>query len=290
MTIDFNALAVVLRVVRAGSFTAAAKELETTKQWVSRRVSDAERTLGVPLLERTTRSVKPTQAGVRVLERAGPALASIVDALTEAETNQTEAVGTLRVTAPLLFGRRFLVPIVAEYRVSNPRVLVELQLSDRQVNLVEEAVDVAIRVGRSPDSTLLSRRLGVAHVHLVASPEVVTRLSTPRRPAQLDGAPGVLSRPTERWHFDDVTIRPSAALVVAHLETQLEAALAGLGIAALPVFLTRPFVATGKLVPLLSGRTVRSGVVQVLSPHRKAMPLRVRRFIDLVVSRAPDLS
>jgi DNA-binding transcriptional LysR family regulator len=290
MTIDFNALAVVLRVVRAGSFTAAAKELETTKQWVSRRVADAERTLGVPLLERTTRSVKPTQAGVRVLERAGPALASIVDALTEAETNQTEAVGTLRVTAPLLFGRRFLVPIVAEYRVSNPRVLVELQLSDRQVNLVEEAVDVAIRVGRSPDSTLLSRRLGVAAVHLVASPELVTRLSTPRRPAQLDGAPGVLSRPTERWHLDDVTIRPSPALVVAHLETQLEAALAGLGIAALPVFLTRPFVATGKLLPLLSGRTVRSGVVQVLSPHRKAMPLRVRRFIDLVVSRAPDLS
>jgi DNA-binding transcriptional LysR family regulator len=290
MTIDFNALAVVLRVVRAGSFTAAARELETTKQWVSRRVADAEHTLGLRLLERTTRSLKATDAGARVLERAGPALASIAEALTEAETSQTEAVGTLRVTAPLLLGRRFLVPIVAEYRAANPRVLVELQLSDRQVNLVEEEVDVAIRVGRSPDSNLLSRRLGVAPVQLMASPEVVKRHGVPRRPRQLEGLPAVLSRPNERWTMDGVVVRPTPALVVAHIETQFEAALAGLGVAALPAFLTRPLVAGGKLVTLLQGRPLRSGVVQLLSPHRKAMPLRVRRFMDVVVSRAPDLS
>lgn len=290
MTIDFNALAVAVRVARAGSFTAAAKELGTTKQWVSRRVADAERTLGVPLLERTTRTVKPTQAGLRVLERAGPALASIVEALTEAETTQTEAVGTLRVTAPLLFGRRFLVPIVAQYRQQNPRVLVELLLTDRQVNLVEEEIDVAIRAGRSPDSTLLSRRLGTASVQLVASPSLVKQHGMVRAAQRLEALPAIVSRADERWTIDGVSVRPSPALLVAHLETQLEAALAGLGVAALPAFLTRPSVAAGKLVTLLQGKAVKSGVVQVLSPHRKAMPVRVRRFIDLVVSKSPDLS
>lgn len=290
MTIDFNALAVAVRVARAGSFTAAAKELGTTKQWVSRRVADAERTLGVPLLERTTRTVKPTQAGLRVLERAGPALASIVEALTEAETTQTEAVGTLRVTAPLLFGRRFLVPIVAQYRQQNPRVLVELLLTDRQVNLVEEEIDVAIRAGRSPDSTLRSRRLGTAQVHLVAAPELMRRHPFPRRARQLEDLPAIVSRADERWNLDGLSVRPQPALVVAHLETQLEAALAGLGVAALPAFLTRPSIATGRLVTLFRGRPVKTGVVQVLSPHRKAMPVRVRRFIDLVVAKAPDLS
>lgn len=290
MTIDFNALAVTVRVARAGSFTAAAKELGKTKQWVSRRVADAERTLGVPLLERTTRTLKPTQAGLRVLERAGPALTSIVEALTEAETTQTEAVGTLRVTAPLLFGRRFLVPLVARYREQNPRVLVELLLTDRQVNLVEEEIDVAIRAGRSPDSTLLSRRLGTASVQLVAAPALLKHHSAIRHARQLEALPSIVSRPDERWTVDGVSVRPAPALVVAHLETQHEAALAGLGVAALPAFLTRPSVTAGKLVTLLHGRAVKSGVVQVLSPHRKAMPVRVRRFIELVVENAPDFS
>lgn len=289
-TIDFNALAVAVRVARAGSFTAAARELGRTKQWVSRRVADAERTLGVPLLERTTRSLKPTQAGARVFERAGPALSSIVDALTEAETAQQEAAGLLRVTAPLLFGRRFLIPIVAEYRAANPRVLIELLLTDRQVNLIEEEVDVAIRAGRTPDSNLLSRRLGTAPVQLVAAPQLVTRLGPVRRPDQLEALDAVLARAGERWTVDGVSVRPRAGLIVANLETQLEAAVAGLGVAALPAFLARPAVAAGKLVTLLRGKPVKSGVVQVLSPHRKAMPLRVRRFIDLVVSKAPDLS
>lgn len=290
MTIDFNALAVAVRVARAGSFTAAARELATSKQWVSRRVADAERTLGVPLLERTTRSLKPTQVGLRILERAGPALASIAEALTEAETTQREAVGRLRVAAPLLFGRRFLVPIVAEYREANPRVLVELLLEDRKVNLIDEEIDVAIRAGGTPDSSLLSRRLGTASVLLVASPELVARHGLARRPHELQAMPAVVARASERWDVDGVQVRPRAGLIVTHLETQLEAALAGLGVAALPAFLTRPLVAAGRLVTLLNGRPVRSGVVQVLSPHRKAMPLRVRRFIDLVVSRAPDLA
>nr|MCU0701267.1 LysR substrate-binding domain-containing protein [Myxococcaceae bacterium] len=163
-------------------------------------------------------------------------------------------------------------------------------LVDRQVDLVDEEVDVAVRVGRSPDSNLLSRRLGVAPVQLFASPEVAQRHGLTRRGASFDGVPAVLSRRGERWTLEERLVRPTPALVVAHLEAQLEAALAGLGVAALPAFLARPFVATGKLVSLAQGAAVRTGLVQVLSPHRKAMPLRVRRFIDLVVSKAPDLS
>lgn len=290
MTIDFNALDVVARVVRAGSFTAAARELKTTKQWVSRRVAEAERSVGVPLLERTTRALRPTAAGARVLAQAAPAFAAITASVREAEVAQTEAVGTLRVSAPLLFGRLFLVPIVAAYQAANPQVQVELQLTDRLVSLIEEEVDVAVRVGRSPDSSLYARRLGRASVHLVASPALLAGHALVRRLGQLAALPAIVSRPDERWTLDGTTVRPRASLIVEHLETKLEAARAGLGVASLPTFLVRPHVAAGALVNLLDGRAVGSGLVQVLSRHPKGMPLRVRRFIDLVVAQAPDLA
>ena len=289
-TIDYNALAVAVQVSRAGSFTAAARALGTSKQWVSRRVAEAERALGVPLFERTTRSLKPTQVGVRVLGQAGAALGSIAEAVLDAEAAQREPVGLLRVTAPLLFGRQFLMPIVAEYLAASPAVQVALLLTDRHANLVEEEIDVAIRAGKSPDSSLLSRRLGVAPVPLVAAPALLARVGEPKQASALATLPAVLSRPDEHWMVDGVRVRPRAALVVAHLEAQLDAAVLGLGVAALPAFLVRAAVARRQLTLLLSGRSVRSGLVQVLSPHRRAMPLKVRRFIDLLVRRAPNLS
>ncbi|MBL8956388.1 MAG: LysR family transcriptional regulator [Myxococcaceae bacterium] len=289
-TIDYNALAVAVQVSRAGGFTAAARSLATSKQWVSRRVAEAERALGVPLFERTTRSLKLTQAGARVLAETSSALTAIAEALHDAEAGQREPVGRLRVTAPLLFGRQFLMPIVAEYLEQHPGVQVELLLTDRHANLVEEDIDVAVRAGKSPDSGLLSRRLGVAPVPLVASPALLARLGVPRTIRGLASLPAVLSRPDEQWALDGVRVKPRPALVVAHLEAQLDAALLGLGVAALLAFLVRAAVAQRQLTLLLSGRPVRTGLVQVLTPHRRAMPLKVRRFIDLLVRRSPDLS
>ncbi len=289
-TIDLNALDVVVRVVRAGSFTAAARAMGTSKQWVSRRVLDAEAALGLPLLERTTRTMKPTPAGARVIERAEAALASITEALTEAERAQQEPSGQLRVSAPLLYGRQFLVPIIAEFREHNPKVLVELLLTDRRVSLLEEEVDLAIRVGDSPDSSLVSRRLGRASLQLVASPGYLSSAGTPRTIAQLKTHHAVLARPDETWTLDDAPVGLEPSTVIAHLETRFAAACAGLGVALLPSFLVKPAVSAGQLVHLLRGVRLRTGQVQVLTHHQRSMPLRVRRFIDLVVQRAPDLS
>lgn len=288
MTIDFNALELVARVARAGSFTAAARELGATKQWVSRRVADAERSVGVPLLERTTRSLRPTAAGRRVLEQAAPAFAVIAASVREAEAHQTEAVGTLRVSAPLLFGRHFLVPVVAAYRAANPAVRLEIQLTDRLVNLPEEEVDVAVRVGQSPDSSLFSRRLGRATLQLVGAPSLLA--SGVDDEAAMSRLPALVSRADERWVVDGRRLTPDAALIIDHLETKLEAARQGLGIALLPTFLVRPLVQRGELVALLGGQPVSAGVVQVVSRYRTGMPARVRRFVDLLVARAPDLA
>jgi DNA-binding transcriptional LysR family regulator len=289
-TIDLNALDVVVRVARAGSFTAAARAMGTSKQWVSRRVADAEAAVGLPLLERTTRTMKPTPAGARVIDRAEAALASITEALTEAESAQQEPSGQLRVSAPLLYGRRFLVPIIAEFREQNPKVLVELLLTDRRVSLMEEEIDVAIRVGASPDSSLLSRRLGQASLQLVASSAYLGRAGTPRTLAQLKTHHAVLGRADEAWTIDGASVQLEPSIVVAHLETRFEAACAGLGVALLPSFLVKPAVTVGQLVHLLRGLRLPTGQVQVLTHHQRSMPLRVRRFIDLVVQRAPDLS
>lgn len=289
-TIDLNALDVVVRVARAGSFTAAARAMGTSKQWVSRRVADAEAAVGLPLLERTTRTMKPTPAGARVIDRAEAALASITEALTEAESAQQEPSGQLRVSAPLLYGRRFLVPIIAEFREQNPKVLVELLLTDRRVSLMEEEIDVAIRVGSSPDSNLLSRRLGQASLQLVASAAYLGRAGHPRTLAHLKTHHAVLARADDAWTIDGAPVQLEPSIVVAHLETRFEAACAGLGIALLPSFLVAPAIAAGQLVHLLRGARLPTGQVQVLTHHQRSMPVRVRRFIDLVVQRAPDLS
>ncbi len=286
-TIDFNAVQLLLTVSQERSFTRAAQKLGTSKQRLSQRVAQLEKQLGVRLLERTTRSLRNTAAADEFLKKASGALGLLSEAVATLQQTQQEATGLLRVSTPLLYGRHFLAPLLAEFRAENPKVTVDLVLADRHVDLVAEGFDVAIRVGALSDSSLHARKLGTASVVLVATPQYLSQFGAPKTVASLSKHQAIVTRADEKWTIDGVTVQPKTVLVVNHLETALACVLQSIGMARLPAFLVQPYEAQKKLVRLLGGIGVRAGPVHVLTTSRTAQPLKVRRFVELLVKRAP---
>jgi DNA-binding transcriptional LysR family regulator len=288
-TIDLNAVQLLLSVAQARSFTQAARMLQTSKQRISQRVAKLEKQLGVRLLERTTRSLRNTAAADGFLEKAATAFGLLDEAVAELQQTQRHATGLLRVSAPLLYGRHFLAPLVAAFRLENPKVTVELMLADRHVDLVAEGIDVAIRVGTLSDSSLNARKLGTASVVLVASPQYLSAFGVPRSAESLAEHQAIVTQTSEKWNIGNITVRPKTAMVVNHLETALACALESVGVARLPAFLTQPYEEQKKLVRLLGGTAVRTGPIHILTTSRTSQPLKVRRFVELLVLRAPRL-
>lgn len=282
--IDPNDMLLFVAVAREGGFTAAARRLGLTKQHLSQRIARLEERLGVRLLERTTRTQRTTEAGAAYLQRCEAIQRQIIEANDEARERQTALVGTLRVSAPVLFGRRFLAPVVCDFMARHPQVRVELLLADRQVDLVGEGFDLAIRVGPLDDSSLTSRLLTTGRVVFVASPALLAR-HPPLTPGTLGELPCVGMQTHETWSVGGRLIRVEPTLVVNDLELLLAAVIAGLGVARLPT--------------LVCGDTIREGRVRVLhhdgddgqrplylvTPSRRLLPARVRAFVELLLSR-----
>lgn len=275
-------------VARAGSFTGAAAQLGLSKQSVSERVARLEAALGVRLLERTTRRIRLTEAGATYVERCAVIAAQIDDANDEARSRQREPVGTLRVTAPVLYGRRFLGPVIATYLRQFPRVRVEVMLADRTVDLVHEGFDLAIRVGDLGDSSLTARKLGEGHVHFVASPDFIARAGAITRTSLRD-LPWVGLRATESWTIEGVTIKRAPALVVNDLEAVCDAAVAGVGIAKLPAIVCADHVRARRLRVLFGAAPAMVRGLYAVYPSRAYLPATVRRFIELITEVAEPM-
>lgn len=270
-------------VARTGSFTRAAHDLGITKQTASERISKLETRLGARLLERTTRQLRLTETGARYAQRCAAIAAQVEEANEEARAQQVEPVGLLRVSAPVLYGRRYLLSVVADYLKQYPRMQVDLALTDRRVNFIEEAVDLAVRVGPLDDSSLTARRLHDAQVNCVASPAFLARHGTPTvRSLARSRCVGV--RPHETWNVGATQVKLEPVLVVNDLELAFEAALAGVGIARLPELLTREAVRARKLRVLFG--PVASRAVYVVYPSRQFLPLKVRAFVELLTGSA----
>lgn len=270
-------------VVTDGSFSAAARSLGISKQTVSARIAHLEEQLGLRLLERTTRRLRTTEAGARYYERCRAIATQIEDANREAQQQQAEPSGLLRVSAPTLYGRRYLAKVVASYLARFPRVHIELSLSDRRVNLIEEGVDVAIRVGLLNDSTLSARRLGEGHIYFVASPSFIAAAGTPT-PALLPSLPCIGMHPVETWEVAGQSYKLSPRLVVNDLEVVCEAAIAGLGIAQLPSLVCRDAVREGRLQLLFGPGATRQRPVHAVFPSRRHLPPKVRHFLDTLTA------
>lgn len=270
-------------VVRAQSFTGAARTLNVTKQSVSERVARLEAALGVRLLERTTRTLRLTQAGTAYFERCDAIAAQIDEANAEVQQRQTEPSGLIRVVSPTFYGRWYLISVVERFLREHPAVRVELVLSDRRVNLVEEGFDVAIRIGALDDSTLIARRLGEAPMTIVASRRHLAQHGRPT-PETLAGARCIGLSPFEVWEVGGVKARLEPVLMVNDHELACSAAVAGLGLARVPEVLARPALARGTLVKVFTQPLPPPRPIFAVYPSRAHLPPRVQRFLDALSS------
>ena len=279
-------------LAEAGSFTGAAARLGLPKQTVSRRIAELEAGLGVRLVQRTTRRLRLTELGAAYAARCAEVV-RLADEATVAITDAAPRVaGTLRVTADPLFGEAFLADLVTEYLAAHPDVSVEVMLTQRKVDLLEEGFDVAFRVGREPDSALVSTKLGPASVRYCASPDYLARRGTPATLDDLDAHDQVALAPEgtpARWLFvvdGAPRWRPVNGRVrVNHLPTAKRVALSGGGVVNLPTFAIREELASGALVSVLDGLVVPFDDVALVYAERQLLAPRVRRFVDLTVAR-----
>lgn len=283
MTIEgrIQEMLVFASVVREGGFTKAARKLGIAKQSVSDRVARLETHLGVRLLERSTRLVRPTEAGAAYFVRCDRIASEIEEANQEVRARQSEPQGHLRISSPYLFGRRFLAPVISRYMKSFPNVRVDLVLEDRRANLIEEGFDLAIRVGKLDDSSLSTRLLGSARISAVASPKLVQRHRL-RAPKDLTKVPCIGLRPREEWVWgtDRQSVKPH--LVVNDLEIAADAAVADLGVAYLPDLVTGQHLRSGKLVRVFG--EVAPVPVFAVFPSRAFLPIKVRAFVDRLLA------
>jgi DNA-binding transcriptional LysR family regulator len=266
-------------VVREGSFTRAARQLGITKQTASERIGKLEERLGVRLLERTTRRLRVTDSGGTYYERCAAIAAQIDEANSEVQQRQAEPVGLLRVSSPVLYGRRFLAPVIADFLARYPKVRVEVVLADRRVNLIEEGFDLAIRIGTLDDSSLAARKLGETHVYYVASPGFLSQYGMPSAKT-LRGMRCIGLRSFETWEVLDVQNKIEPVLVVNDMEVACEAAIAGVGIARLPAIVCRDAVGDGRLRVLFGPEPAVRPAVYAVYPSRRYLPAKVRVFLD----------
>jgi DNA-binding transcriptional LysR family regulator len=287
---DLGVITVFLRVVQAGSFSAAARQLAMPKSTVSRKVAELEAHVGARLLQRTTRKLALTDVGRIFYEHAARIAAEVDEAEQAIGLMQAKPRGLLRVTAPLSFA--MLGPIIADYLRAHPDVQVELLCTDRSVDLVDERFDVAIRAGRLADSSLTARSLGSMKRVLVAAPSYCKRSGTPRSPAELEQHAcivfGAGSAPNE-WSLQaggkrsDVHVTPR--LTVNDLEVLRATVLTGLGIALIPEFVCIDDIAHKRLRQVLPDWCSMATPVHALYPTARHLSPKVTAFVDLVRKR-----
>jgi len=266
-------------VVREGSFTKAAQQLGITKQTTSERIAKLEEQLGVRLLERTTRHIRLTDAGSTYFARCSAIATQIEEANTEVQHCQSEPVGLLRISAPVLYGRRFLMPVITEYLQRYPKVQVEVVLADRRVNLLEEGIDLTIRIGTLDDSSLAVRKLGEGYLYYVASPAFLAKFGMPKVES-LTSFRALGTSPFEVWELGGSSVKLDPILVVNDLEMVCDAAIAGLGIARLPSLVCREPILDGRLRILFREQAKSSRPVYALYPSRHYLPAKVRQFLE----------
>lgn len=283
-------LAVLLAILDAGSLAGAARRLRRSPPAITRALGALETRLGARLIERTTRRQAPTEAGRKLGERARRLLAEYDDAIQAGAEAAAELSGLIRITAPLVFGRLHVAPVVSRFLAMHPRVRAELVLSDRYVDLVEEGLDLAVRIGALPDSGLVARRVGQVRRMLVASPGYVAARGMPHDPGELAGHDIIhtAGRPVPpEWRFRAGTrpwvVRLSPRLSVNQVDAALAAARDGQGIAAALSYQVADDIAAARLVRVLAAFEPPPLPVQLVTATGRHMSRRVRAFLDQAV-------
>ena len=279
--------AVFVRVVQAGSFSAAARQLGLPTSTVSTRVSRMERRLGATLLQRTTRRLRLTEIGELYFRHASVGLAHVLEAEAAVSASRGEPSGRLRATVPADFGDAILAELIVGVRHAHPGIDVELVLTDRLLDLVAEGIDVALRVGALPDSSLVARQVGIACWAAFASPAYL-RLAPPlAKPQDLGRHRCLQFTPlgTEAWTLsrrtDSVKVPMARAVVVNDVRVVRTMAIAGEGVALLPTYQCRAEVEQGVLVRIVPEWQARADPVHLVHPRQQFVSPKLRAFVDV---------
>jgi LysR family transcriptional regulator, transcriptional activator for dmlA len=293
-----SGMAVFVSVVEGGSLAAAAKRTGLTPSAVSKLVTRLESSFGAPLLRRTTRSMTVTDAGLMFFERARVILEDLRGLEHEMATANSAARGTVRVSASQLLGQARVVPILLEFLASMPAIKLELELTDRVVDLVAERVDVAIRITSQPPPSFIARRVGSIRRVVCASPAYLRAASTPKVLSDLKAHNCLtfLDTSADTWQFgakDDgtakATLRVAGRLRVANTLSLYEAAKAGLGLAQLPHYLVESDLKARRLVAVLERFETPERGVFIVYPTGKYIPARVRAVVSHLVAALPKV-
>ncbi len=284
-----NAMKVFVAVADEQSFTGAANRLGMAKSAVSKYISDLELDLGTGLLNRTTRRLSLTETGQAYRDRCINILAQIEETELEIQNLQVEPRGTLRINAGVSFGINHLAPAITSFMKSWPDIKVELSLADRYVDVIEEGLDLVIRIGQLSDSTLIARKITTSRQALCASPDYLSRYGTPLHPRDLSKHNCLsysLLRTGNDWALDDngkpLTVSISGSLLVNNGDVLRIAALDGLGIYNAPTFIVAPDLKTGKLVQVLADFETSPHNIYAVYPPNRHLSAKVRTLVDFL--------
>lgn len=278
-------------VMQAGSFARAAERLGTSPGQASKLVSRLEAELGVRLLNRTTRALSATEVGQAYYEGLRDLLAEFESLDAAVRSASRIPAGRVRISVPLSFGVVTLAPLLIGFASRYPEITLDVDFTDRHVNLVEEGYDVVVRVGRGGDSTLIGRRLGAMRLVRCAAPGYLDRHGRPENPTDLADHVCIVdtnAREPFQWRFRDPVTAESLGVPVqgrlrfGNAEACLRAAEAGAGVASVPAFLAEPSARAGRVVPLLETWEQEELVIHVLYPHVRHLAQKVRALVDFL--------
>lgn len=293
------AMTTFVEIVERGSLTAAASALDKSLPTVVRTLASLEQELGVSLLRRTTRRMSLTADGQGYLERCRQILHDVAEAEEALSRGEVEPRGLLRVTAPVRYGEMHVAPVVADFVAAYPEVKVELMLLDRLVNLVEEGVDVGVRIAALDDSGLFARQVGKVRRVVCASPKLVRRVGAPKHPRELAEQPCVLFRspmPVTSWEFRNrgkkLHVKVDGPFCANQVSACLDACARGLGFGRFLSYQVAPLVASKRLRVVLAEFEPPELPINLVYTHAKLMSARVRVFLDTLeaeLGRREDL-
>ncbi|MBW8732759.1 MAG: LysR family transcriptional regulator [Asticcacaulis sp.] len=287
--VDFSDVQAFFLVADTGSVVRAAERLGTSKSKVSRQVSRLEEALNARLLTRNVRGAQLTDAGHLYYQRAKAAMCALEAAGEAVAASVSEIAGPIRLSGPLSFGITHLAEALSEFAASHPRIDFDISFSDKRVDLVREGFDIAIRIGKLEDSSLIGRRLGQVHAVTVAAPDYLARKGRPHTPDDLarhDGLYYANASPTAVWSYvidgRERSIKVPMRLRADNGEMLLSAAISGLGVARLPAFIAAGAIQSGKLEALLTSFNRGHSDLTAVMPPALAGTARIRALVDFL--------
>ncbi|MEP5758612.1 MAG: LysR family transcriptional regulator [Litoreibacter sp.] len=290
---DLNALKFALRVAELGSFSAVAREANVNHSSVSRAIAGLEDRLGLRLFQRTSRMLSVTAEGERYLRRIAPLIEELEEARRDARSERVKPSGQLRLTASVAYGMKQIVPHLSRLQKQAPDLEIELVLSDGNLDLIADRIDLAVRLAPAPKGDLISSRLHATRYHIVANPDWIARHGAPKHPEDISGincVRGTLPGQRDMWRFRSdadrkiTQIDVGGSTLISNPLAQSEACLNGLGPALLADWLVRQEIETGQLINLFPNHMVTATTFEtaawILYPSRAYLPAKVRLAID----------